>query len=104
RGGRRLGRHRRRSRHNPITRHPRTRHPMTRPIFVVDAFARGPFRGNPAGVVILEAGDAPDDALMLLVAAEMKHSETAFVRPRNDGVFDLRWFTPEVEVDLCGHA
>jgi PhzF family phenazine biosynthesis protein len=77
---------------------------VTRPIFVVDAFARGPFRGNPAGVVILEAADAPEDALMALVAAEMKHSETAFVWPRTDGAFDLRWFTPEVEVDLCGHA
>jgi len=77
---------------------------MSRPIFVVDAFAAGPFRGNPAGVVLLEQADAPEDALMLVVAAEMKHSETAFVRPRPDGAFDLRWFTPEVEVDLCGHA
>jgi PhzF family phenazine biosynthesis protein len=77
---------------------------MARPIFVVDAFAAGPFRGNPAGVVLLEQADAPEDALMLVVAAEMKHSETAFVRPRPDGAFDLRWFTPEVEVDLCGHA
>ena len=77
---------------------------MSRPIFVVDAFAAGPFRGNPAGVVLLEQADAPEDALMLAVAAEMKHSETAFVRPRPDGAFDLRWFTPEVEVDLCGHA
>ena len=77
---------------------------MTRPIFVVDAFAREPFRGNPAGVVLLEPADAPEDALMVRVAAEMKHSETAFVRPRPDGDFDLRWFTPEVEVDLCGHA
>jgi PhzF family phenazine biosynthesis protein len=77
---------------------------MTREIFVVDAFASGPFRGNPAAVVPLEAGDAPDAAWMQQVAAEMKHSETAFVQPRADGAFDLRWFTPEVEVDLCGHA
>jgi PhzF family phenazine biosynthesis protein len=77
---------------------------MNRPIFVVDAFASGPFRGNPAAVVPLETGDAPDRAWMQQVAAEMKHSETAYVQPRADGAFDLRWFTPEVEVDLCGHA
>lgn len=77
---------------------------MSRAIFVVDAFASGPFRGNPAGVVPLEPGDAPDAAWMQQVAAEMKHSETAFVQRRADGAFDLRWFTPEVEVDLCGHA
>jgi PhzF family phenazine biosynthesis protein len=77
---------------------------MTRPIFVVDAFASGPFRGNPAAVVPLEPGDAPDTAWMQRWAGEMKHSETAFVQPRADGAFDLRWFTPEVEVDLCGHA
>jgi PhzF family phenazine biosynthesis protein len=45
-----------------------------------------------------------DEHWMQRVAAEMKHSETAFVAPRADGAFDLRWFTPEVEVDLCGHA
>ncbi len=77
---------------------------MTRPIFVVDAFTDLPFRGNPAAVVPLAPGDAPDVAWMQLVAAEMKHSETAFVRPRPTNGFDLRWFTPEVEVDLCGHA
>ena len=77
---------------------------MTRPIFVVDAFASGPFRGNPAAVVLLEPGDEPAAEWMQAVAAEMKHSETAFVQPRADGDFDLRWFTPEVEVDLCGHA
>ena len=77
---------------------------MGRAIFVVDAFADGPFRGNPAAVVPLEPGDAPDAAWMQQVAAEMKHSETAFAQGRADGSFDLRWFTPEVEVDLCGHA
>lgn len=71
---------------------------------MVDAFASGPFRGNPAAVVPLEQADAPETAWMRRVAAEMKHSETAFVQPRADGSFDLRWFTPEVEVDLCGHA
>jgi PhzF family phenazine biosynthesis protein len=77
---------------------------MSRAIFVVDAFASGPFRGNPAAVVPLEATDTPDAGWMQQVAAEMKHSETAYVSPRPDGGFDLRWFTPEVEVDLCGHA
>ena len=62
---------------------------------------REPFRGNPAAVVLGHG----DPAWMQRVAAEMKHSETAFVRPRDrDGEYDLRWFTPEVEVDLCGHA
>jgi len=75
-----------------------------REIFVVDAFAGGPFRGNPAGVVPLEAGDSPDAAWMQAVAAEMRHSETAYLEPRADGTYGLRWFTPEVEVDLCGHA
>ena len=52
----------------------------------------------------LEADDRPDSAWMQQVATEMNHSETAFTRPRADGGFDLRWFTPAVEVDLCGHA
>ena len=77
---------------------------MTRPIFVVDAFAHGPFRGNQAAVVPLEPDDDPAAEWMQTVGAEMNLSETAFVRPRPDGAFDLRWFTPEVEVDLCGHA
>jgi PhzF family phenazine biosynthesis protein len=68
----------------------------------VDAFTAVPFRGNPAAVCLL---DAPrDDAWLAAVAAEMNLSETAFVLPRDDGAFDLRWFTPLVEVDLCGHA
>ncbi|MFA5884088.1 MAG: PhzF family phenazine biosynthesis protein [Acidimicrobiia bacterium] len=75
------------------------------PLFVVDAFTNEPFRGNPAAVCVLPDGTAPGDAWMLAVAAEMKHSETAFVRRRAaDGDWDLRWFTPAVEVDLCGHA
>ena len=77
---------------------------MTRAIYVVDAFSEGPFRGNPAGIVPLEPGDIPSDAWMQATAAEMKHSETAYVEPCADGTFGLRWFTPEVEVDLCGHA
>jgi len=77
---------------------------VTRAIYVVDAFSEGPFRGNPAGVMPLELGDVPSDEWMQAVAAEMKHSETAYLQPRGEGGFGLRWFTPEVEVDLCGHA
>ena len=73
---------------------------MGLPIFVVDAFSSGPFGGNPAAVV-LGHGDA---GWMQQVAAEMRHSETAFVRERDGDGFDLRWFSPTVEVDLCGHA
>ncbi len=73
---------------------------MSLPIFVVDAFTSEPFGGNPAAVV-LGHGDAD---WMQKVATEMRHSETAFVRARTDGAFDLRWFSPLVEVDLCGHA
>ncbi|MFD1325377.1 PhzF family phenazine biosynthesis protein [Micromonospora sonneratiae] len=71
-------------------------------LFIVDAFTDTPFGGNPAGVVLL---DSPrDDAWMQSVAAELRHSETAFVGPLVDGVRQLRWFTPVAEVDLCGHA
>lgn len=74
---------------------------MTIPLFQVDAFAHKPFAGNPAAVCLL---DAPaDPAWMQAVALEMNLSETAFLVPRSDG-YDLRWFTPAVEVDLCGHA
>lgn len=75
---------------------------MTFPLHIVDAFTEEPFRGNPAAVCVLEsARQAP---WMQSVAAEMNLSETAFVSPRADGDFDLRWFTPVVEIDLCGHA
>lgn len=74
---------------------------MAIPIFTVDAFADELFSGNPAGVCLL---DQPADAeWMQLVAREMNLSETAFVSPRPDG-FDLRWFTPTIEMKLCGHA
>ncbi len=67
----------------------------------VDAFADRPFTGNPAGVCVL---DAPTDAgWMQNVALEMNLAETAFLHPEADG-YRLRWFTPTVEVDLCGHA
>jgi PhzF family phenazine biosynthesis protein len=71
------------------------------PIFVVDAFAEGAFKGNPAGVCLLP--EAKDAAWMQNIAAEMRHAETAFLVRRKEG-FDLRWFTPAVEVNLCGHA
>src|SRR6267378_284431 len=67
----------------------------------VDAFTNRPFAGNPAAVCILPK--AADPAWMLNVAREMNLAETAFLVPQRDG-YDLRWFTPAVEVDLCGHA
>ncbi|HJZ75030.1 MAG TPA: PhzF family phenazine biosynthesis protein [Vicinamibacterales bacterium] len=75
---------------------------MAQPIAQVDAFTSSAFAGNPAGVCVLEA--PRDAAWMQLVAREMNIAETAFVERRSDGDFDLRWFTPTVEVDLCGHA
>ena len=68
---------------------------------LVDAFASEPFAGNPAAVYLLERW--PDDAWLQRVAREMNQSETAYLVRKADG-FDLRWFTPLVEVDLCGHA
>lgn len=68
---------------------------------VVDAFASGPFTGNPAAVVLLK--NWPDDAWLQNVAMEMNLSETAFLVGSHDR-YHLRWFTPCVEVDLCGHA
>ena len=70
-------------------------------IVQVDAFTARPFSGNPAAVCVLQA--AADPAWMQNVAREMNLSETAFLVPGADG-FDLRWFTPTVEVALCGHA
>ncbi|MCU1343420.1 MAG: Oxidoreductase [Candidatus Acidoferrum typicum] len=67
----------------------------------IDAFAEKPFSGNPAAVCLLEK--QADENWMQLVAREMNLSETAFLLQR-DGGFDLRWFTPMVEVSLCGHA
>jgi PhzF family phenazine biosynthesis protein len=70
----------------------------------VDAFTAEPFHGNPAAVCLLDDAAEPDPAWMQSVAAEMNLSETAFVAARAGGDFDLRWFTPTREVDLCGHA
>jgi PhzF family phenazine biosynthesis protein len=74
---------------------------MNIPIYQVDAFTDRPFAGNPAAVCLLP--EPRDDDWMQHVAQEMNLSETAFVLARMDG-YDLRWFTPAVEVDLCGHA
>lgn len=74
---------------------------MTTRITQVDAFTARPFSGNPAGVCVLEK--PADEAWMRNVAAEMNLSETAFLVPCPGG-YNLRWFTPAVEVDLCGHA
>jgi PhzF family phenazine biosynthesis protein len=73
-------------------------------LFVVDSFTAEPFRGNPAGVVLLT--EPREAAWMQRVAEELKHSETAFVdlTSGEEGPLPLRWFTPAVEVDLCGHA
>jgi predicted PhzF superfamily epimerase YddE/YHI9 len=74
---------------------------MTIPILQVDAFTERPFAGNPAAVCLLDK--EKDDAWLQSVAAEMNLSETAFLLKVDDS-YRLRWFTPKVEVDLCGHA
>jgi len=74
---------------------------MTIPIYQVDAFTLGPFSGNPAAVCPINAW--LDDDTMQSIAAENNLAETAFIVAREDG-YDLRWFTPAIEVDLCGHA
>ena len=74
------------------------------PFFQVDAFAEGPFTGNPAAVMPLDHW-LPDEK-MQAIAAENNLAETAFTVPseKDDADYDLRWFTPTVEVNLCGHA
>ena len=76
-------------------------------IRIIDAFTDRPFAGNPAAVCLLDANAWPDEAWMRQVAAEMNLSETAFAHPLPEGLdadWALRWFTPTVEADLCGHA
>ena len=72
--------------------------------YIVDAFTNQPFRGNPAGVVLLESDIFPPETLMLQVAAELRYSETAFVSRLSPTEYHLRYFTPKAEVELCGHA
>ena len=74
-------------------------------IFVCDAFSSKIFKGNQAGVVILEEKeDYPNEILIKNIAAELKHSETAFVKKIDNKNFKIRYFTPNEEVELCGHA
>jgi PhzF family phenazine biosynthesis protein len=74
---------------------------MSFPLYQVNAFAEQGYKGNPAAVVIL---DGPKNSIwMQSIASEMNLSETAFVYPRDNG-YNLQWFTPETEVELCGHA
>ena len=75
--------------------------PTRTPIFQVDAFTTRRFAGNPAAVMSMES--FPDDSVMRAIAAENNLSETAFL-VRDSGDYRLRWFTPAVEVQLCGHA
>ena len=75
--------------------------PIEIPIYQVDAFTAEAFGGNPAAVCPLEAW--PADALLQAIAAENNLSETAFLVREGDG-YHIRWFTPSIEVDLCGHA
>ena len=75
---------------------------MVMELTVVDAFTDRPFSGNPAAVAIV--AEFPDSARMQAIAAEMALAETAFAVRRGADRYDLRWFTPTVEVDLCGHA
>lgn len=73
--------------------------------YIVDAFTDTLFGGNPAGVVILEKGaDFPDEEVMRKTAAELRYSETAFIKQTGEKEFHIRYFTPAAEVDLCGHA
>ncbi|MHB9314853.1 PhzF family phenazine biosynthesis protein [Fusobacterium polymorphum] len=74
-------------------------------IFICDAFSSEIFKGNQAGVVILqEKEDYPTETLMKNITAELKHSETAFVKKIDNKKFKIRYFTPTEEVELCGHA
>ena len=72
--------------------------------FIIDAFTDQPFGGNPAGVVLLDSDTFPKEELMLQIAAELRYSETAFIKRHSAQEFTLRYFTPKAEVELCGHA
>lgn len=71
-------------------------------MYQVDAFTTQLFKGNPAAVIVLD--DWLDDAVMQNIALENNLAETAFVKQRDEQNFEIRWFTPTVEVDFCGHA
>lgn len=76
---------------------------MIIPLFQIDAFADRLFEGNPASVCVLEQGFLPD-VIMQRIAAENRHSETAFITPDVAPLWRIKWFTPLKEVELCGHA
>lgn len=76
--------------------------PETLPFYQIDAFASRPFEGNQACVMPLDA--FLDDETLQAIAAENNVAETAYIVPTGEGAWDLRWFTPAVEVPLCGHA
>lgn len=71
-------------------------------VYHVDAFTRTPFRGNSAGVVL--NADGLSETQMQLIARELRHSETAFLLRSDDSDVRIRYFTPTVEVPICGHA
>lgn len=76
----------------------------TYPVFIVDAFTDKPFSGNAAGVVLLGKDEFPLEADCIKLAAELKHSETAFVRELGDNEYAVKYYTPVCEAALCGHA
>src|SRR6056297_3200423 len=71
-------------------------------IYQVDAFTENVFSGNPAAVIPVT--EWPEESVMQKIAAENNLSETAFYQQKDESTYSLRWFTPETEVDLCGHA
>ncbi len=75
---------------------------MTIPIYQIDAFTNRLFSGNPAAVCPIS--NWPEDNVLMAVAKENNLAETAYFKPLNNGHYHLRWFTPEIEIDLCGHA
>jgi PhzF family phenazine biosynthesis protein len=75
---------------------------MKIPVFQVDAFSSNVFGGNPAAICILE--NWLDNSVLQKIAAENNLSETAFIVPESPGNYELKWFTPTIEMDLCGHA
>lgn len=70
--------------------------------WLVDAFTNKQFSGNPAGVIFVP--EFPSGELMQNIASELNISQTAFIKPVNDGIYHIRWFTPNSEAPLCGHA
>ena len=71
-------------------------------IFIVDAFTNEKFGGNQAGVVLLD--EYPEEAIMMKLSNELRYSETAYIKEIGENEFQIRYFTPNSEVDLCGHA